>query len=208
MQRRRVGILVFADVEVLDFAGPFEVFSVCRLDEARRFEEPSPFEVVLVAESTGPVRATGGLRVLPDHDLVSCPALDLLIVPGGQGSRREVDNVPVIDWIRARSALTPVVASVCTGSFLLGKAGLLDGRRATTHWAHLERMRQAFVDVRVDDRFQVIDEGTILTSAGISAGIDLALRLIARYHGDRVARATAHRMEYPYPEGDLRRWPA
>src|SRR5215471_3692334 len=135
MRRRQVGIVIYPDVEVLDFAGPYEVLSVCRLDESCRREEPSPFEVLLVAGSREPVRATGGLRVLPDHDLDSCPPLDLLLVPGGWGSRREVDNARLIDWIRARAAGAELTASVCTGSFLLAKAGLLDGRRATTHFA-------------------------------------------------------------------------
>jgi transcriptional regulator GlxA family with amidase domain len=205
MRRRQVGIVIYPDVEVLDFAGPYEVLSVCRLDESRRREEPSPFEVLLVAGSREPVRATGGLRVLPDHDLDSCPPLDLLVVPGGWGSRREVDNARLIDWVRARAARAELTASVCTGSFLLAKAGLLDGRRATTHFASLGRMRQAFPAVTVLDDLQVVDEGAVLTSAGISAGIDLALRLVARYHGEPVARATARHMEYPYPESDRRR---
>jgi len=205
MRRRQVGIVIYPDVEVLDFAGPYEVLSVCRLDESRRREEPSPFEVLLVAGSREPVRASGGLRVLPDHDLDSCPPLDLLLVPGGWGSRREVDNARLIDWIRARAAGAELTASVCTGSFLLARAGLLDGRRATTHFASLGRMRHAFPAVTVVDDLQVVDEGAVLTSAGISAGIDLALRVVARYHGEAVARATARHMEYPYPESDRRR---
>ncbi len=203
--RRRAGILVFPDVEVLDFAGPFEVLSVTRLDEARRREEPSPFEVLLVAESAEAVTATGGLRVLPNHDLDGCPPLDVLIVPGGWGTRREVDNDRLIGWVRARAGRAELTASVCTGSFLLAKAGLLDGKRATTHFASLERMRQAFPNVQVKDALQVVEEGNVLTSAGISAGIDLALKVVARFHGEKVARATARHMEYPYPESDLRR---
>ena len=108
MMRKRVGILVFPDVEVLDFCGPFEVFSVTRLDESRRREEPSPFEVVLVAETTEPITATGGLRVLPDHALVSCPRLDLLVVPGGWGTRRLVQSDEVVGWIRDRAQVHPV----------------------------------------------------------------------------------------------------
>jgi transcriptional regulator GlxA family with amidase domain len=205
MQRRRAGILVYPDVEVLDFAGPFEVLSVARLNESRRREEPSPFEVLLVAESLEPVQATGGLRVLPNHDLESCPLLEILIVPGGWGSRREVDNARLIGWVRARAEQAELTASVCTGSFLLAQAGLLDGKRATTHFASLERMRQTYPDVHVKDALQVVEEGNVLTSAGISAGIDLALKVVARYHGEAVARAAARHMEYPYPESDLRR---
>jgi transcriptional regulator GlxA family with amidase domain len=200
MQRRRVGILIFPEVEVLDFAGPFEVLSVCRLNEERRREEPSPFEVLLVAHTREPVRATGGLHILPDHDLANCPPLDVLIVPGGWGTRALVEDERLIDWIAEREPRAEVTASVCTGAFLLGKAGLLDCRRATTHWKSLERMRQAFPAVHVQDHLRVVDEGRVITSAGISAGIDMALRLVARFHGETVARATARHMEYPYPE--------
>src|SRR5262245_61807014 len=143
MERLRTGILIFPNVEVLDFCGPFEVFSVTRLSEERRREEKSPFEVFLVAQSLGPVTATGGLTVLPHHDFTSCPELDLLVVPGGWGTRQEVGNAELIEWLRARAARAKLVTSVCTGSFLLGKAGLLDGRRATTHWWSFQRMRDA-----------------------------------------------------------------
>src|SRR5687767_9221398 len=118
MERRRVGILVFPDVEVLDFCGPYEVFSVTRLDEARQREEPSPYEVLLVAEQAGPVRATGGLRVLPDHTLDDCPPLDLLVVPGGWGTRALLEHAPLLDWLRARGTQGELLTSVCTGSLL------------------------------------------------------------------------------------------
>jgi transcriptional regulator GlxA family with amidase domain len=200
MARKRVGILIFADVEVLDFCGPFEVFSAVRLDESKRREEPSPFEVLLIAETLEPVTATGGLRVLPDHDLKNCPPLDLLVVPGGWGTRELVHNDNVIGWIRYRAAHVGLAASVCTGSFLLGQAGLLDGRPATTHWRSLDRMAQTFPTVHVVRDQRVVDDGSIVTSAGIAAGIDLALRVVARFHGEEIARATAQHMEYPYPE--------
>ena len=205
MIRKRVGILVFPDVEVLDFCGPFEVFSVTRLDEARRREEQSPFEVVIVAETSAPVVATGGLRVLPDHELAMCPRLDLLVVPGGWGTRQLVQNENVVDWIRARAGEVELAAAVCTGSFMYGQAGLLDGRRATTHWLSLDRMEQTFPAIHVVRDQHVVEAGSIITSAGIAAGIDLALRVVAKLHGDDVARATARYMEYPYPENNDRR---
>jgi transcriptional regulator GlxA family with amidase domain len=205
MSRLRVGILVFPDVEVLDFCGPFEVLSATRLDESRRRQDLSPFEVVLVAPSIEPVKATGGLRVLPDHDLEACPQLDLLVVPGGWGTRSLVDDERVIKWIRAQAHDAELVVSVCTGSFLLAQAGLLEGRRATTHWQSLDRMEQTFPTISVVREQHVVDEGSILTSAGISAGIDLALRVVAKVHGEDVARATARYMEYPYPEANARR---
>jgi transcriptional regulator GlxA family with amidase domain len=205
MTRKRVGIVVFPNVEVLDFCGPFEVFSVTRLDEARRREEPSPFEVLLVAEQPGPVVATGGLRVLPDVTLESCPPLDILVVPGGWGTRTEIDNPRLLAWIAERARQAETVTSVCTGSMLLGRAGLLDGRRATTHWRSLDWMRQSFPTVTVEDKLHVVEHGNVLTSAGISAGIDLALRVVARYHGEAVGRATARNMEYPFPDDNRRR---
>ena len=205
MVQKRVGILVFPEVEILDFCGPFEVFSVTRLDESKRRDEPSPFEVVVVAETAEPVIATGGLRVLPDHDVASCPPLDLLVVPGGWGTRRLVQNDKVVGWIRERAKEVELAASVCTGSFLYGQAGLLDGRRATTHWLSLDRMEQAFPAVHVVRDQHVVEDGSIVTSAGIAAGIDLALRIVARIHGEAVARATARYMEYPYPDNNARR---
>ena len=205
MIRRRVGILVFPEVEVLDFCGPFEVLSATRLDEDRRREEISPYEVILVAERPGVVVATGGLKVVPDHDLDDCPVLDVLVVPGGWGTRREMTNDRLVAWIAERSRRVETLASVCTGSLLLAKAGLLDGRRATTHWKVLDEMRASFPAVAVVDDEHVVEVGDVLTSAGISAGIDLSLKLVARHHGEVVARATARHMEYPYPEDNRRR---
>jgi len=206
MTRKRVGILVFPQVEVLDFCGPFEVFSVTRLDEAARREEPSPFEVLLVAETAEPVTATGGLRVIPDVTLDACPPLDVLVVPGGWGTRSEIKNERLLAWIGARGKTVETLTSVCTGSMLLGQAGLLDGRHATTHWRALPWMRESFPAVTVEEKLHVVEDGNVLTSAGISAGIDMALRVVARYHGDAVARATARNMEYRYvPEDNSRR---
>ncbi len=205
MARLKTAILVFPEVEVLDFCGPFEVFSVTRLDPAKRREEPSPFDVFLVGETAEPVRATGGLRVLPDHSIETSPQADLLVVPGGWGTRQEVNNPRLIDWIRGQAAGARLVMSVCTGSFLLAKAGLLTGQRATTHWRSLDRMRTEFPDVLVDRERHWLDNGAIATSAGIAAGIDLALRVVARLHGETVARETAQHMEYPFPESDARR---
>src|SRR6266516_7591904 len=206
MDRKRVGILIFPDVEVLDFCGPFEVFSVTRLNEDARREESSPFEVLLVPESLETVVATGGLKLIPDVTLDTCPPLDILVVPGGWGTRAEAKNQRLLDWIAERGRSVETLTSVCTGSMLLGHAGLLDGRRATTHWRSLDRMRDAFPAVTVEDKLHVVEDGTVLTSAGISAGIDMALRVVARYHGDAIARATARHMEYRYrPDDNSRR---
>ena len=205
MERRRVGILVFDGVEVLDFCGPFEVFSVVRLVEERRREDPSPFEVILVAERTEVVTATGGLKVTPDVSVAACPSLDVLVVPGGWGTRREIDNPVLREWIAQRGRQVETLTSVCTGAMLLGHAGLLDGRHATTHWRSLDWMSESFPRVTVERDLHVVEDGNVLTSAGISAGIDMSLRVVARYHGEAIARATARHMEYPYPEDNRRR---
>ena len=205
MEQKRVGILIFHDVEVLDFCGPFEVFSVTRLNEERRREEPSPFQVVLIAESKEPVVAHGGLRVLPDYTLEDCPPLNILVVPGGWGTRKEINNEKLLNWIRSRASEVETLSSVCTGSVLLGKAGLLDGRRATTHWRALPWMREILPQVIVEDSWHVIVDDNIYTSAGISAGIDMALRIVGHYYGDEIAQGTARQMEYAFLESNNRR---
>ena len=148
--------------------------------------------------------AVGGLKVTPDHTLADCPSLDVLVVPGGWGTRREIGNPAVLEWIGARGRAVETLTSVCTGAMLLGKAGLLDGRRATTHWRSLGWMAESFPDVTVETALHVVEDGNVFTSAGISAGIDMALLVVARYHGEEIARAAARTMEYPYPT-DLRR---
>jgi transcriptional regulator GlxA family with amidase domain len=203
--RRRVGIVLFDDVEVLDFCGPFEVFSATRLNEERRREEQSPFEVLLVAERADAVTTTGGMRVVPDYRLDNCPRLDIVVSPGGWGTRRELNNPIMLHWLRARAAEAETVAAVCTGSMLLGFAGLLNGLHATTHWRSLDWMRESFPSVTVEYDKHFVEDGRVATSAGISAGIDLSLKIVARYFGEEIARATARHMEYPYPESDARR---
>ena len=205
MERRRVGIVVFDDVEVLDFCGPFEVFSVTRLNEERRREEPSPFAVLLIAQQAGVVTAAGGLRVVPDVALDACPALDVLVVPGGWGTRREIHNAELLAWIAQRGRQVEMLTSVCTGAMLLGHAGLLAGRRATTHWRSLDWMSESFPQVTVERGLHRVADGHVVTWAGISAGIDMALRVVARYHGEGIARATARQMEYPFPDDNRRR---
>jgi transcriptional regulator GlxA family with amidase domain len=205
MDRKRVAILIFPDVEVLDFCGPFEVFSVTRLNEDARREEPSPFEVLLVAETEDTVVATGGLKVIPDVTLETCPPLDILVVPGGWGTRAEIKNTRLLEWIGDRGRKVETLTSVCTGSMLLGQAGLLDGRRATTHWRSLGWMRDSFPAVTVEEKLHVVEDGNVITSAGISAGIDMALRVVIRYFGEAVGRATARNMEYPFPDDNTRR---
>lgn len=192
--KKRVGIVVFDDVEVLDFCGPFEVFSATRLDEERRWEEPSPFEILLVAQFDRPALTAGGMNVLPHATFDACPPLDILVVPGGRGSRREMKNDAMLSFVTSRAAGVDTLASVCTGSLILGSAGLLDGLRATTHWRALGLMRELFPKVVVDPESHVVEQGRVITSAGIAAGIDMALLVVARCCGQTVARSTARHM--------------
>jgi transcriptional regulator GlxA family with amidase domain len=205
VERKHVGIVLFEDIEVLDFCGPFEVFAATRLNEANRREEPSPFAVWLIAEDNAPVVTAGGMKVVPNHTFTSCPKLDILVVPGGWGTRRELNNPALLEWLRRRAPEVETLTSVCTGALLLAAAGLLDGRRATTHWRSLDWLRESFPAVTVDYDQHVVEDGPVLTSAGISAGIDLALKVVERYCGEAVARATARHMEYPYPDNNARR---
>jgi len=133
--------------------------------------------------------------------------LDVLVVPGGWGTRSEIENARLINWIAERGQQAETLTSVCTGAMLLARAGLLDGRRATTHWRSLTWMRESFPLVTVEDQLHVVEDGNVLTSAGISAGIDMALRVVVRYFGDSVGRATARHMEYPFPDDNRRRVP-
>jgi transcriptional regulator GlxA family with amidase domain len=201
-----VGILIFDQVEVLDVAGPFEVFSTSRLNEERRLKEPSPFRVVLVSEKLDQVLAIGGLRFTPDVTFDNCPNLDLLMVPGGWGTRKEVKNDILLKWIAARAASkTKLIASVCTGSSLLGKAGLLDGREATTHWRAFDFLQEVApkAKIRKDVLFTIVEP--IFTSAGVSAGIDLSLHIVSHFFREEIAKSTARQMEYPYPKKNRRR---
>ena len=194
---RTVGILIFDDVEVLDFCGPFEVFSVARpvgeADDALRL-----FQVLTIAEEMRTIRCRGDLLVQPHATTADCPPLDLLVVPGGMGTRRERRNTRLLEWIAARNTHTELTTSVCTGAFLLAESGLLDGRRATTHWASVDWMRETYPAITMLADARVVDEGHIVTSAGISAGIDMSLHVVARLHGEDVARWTARSMEYDW----------
>jgi len=205
MTRKRVGIVLFNDIEVLDFCGPFEVFSATRLNEEKRRDEPSPFEVFLIAETLPYVTTTGGMKVIPQYSFENCPRLDVLVVPGGWGTRKELNNPIMLEWLRCRAAEVETLTSVCTGSMLLGFAGLIDGLHATTHWRSLDWMQNSFPKVKVEYEQHVVVDGRVFTSAGISAGIDMALKVVARYYGEDVAQATALHMEYPFPVSNERR---
>lgn len=199
-RKLQVGVFVFDDVEVLDFAGPFEVFSRTRATpglESRRSEDSAPFNVFTVAPRPGPVVATGGLKIVPHWDFASSPAIDVLVVPGGFGTRPLLEDAEVLAWIRRTAARAQRITSVCTGALLLAQAGLLAGRRATTHWSSLDRLAGLDATITVDGSQRVIDD-VVITSAGVSAGIDMAFAVVAAYCGREVALETARYIEYPF----------
>ena len=193
-----VVIYVFPNVEVLDFAGPYEVFTTANRVHGRRHPgEPAPFRIFTVARSDQPVAARAGLRILPDHTLLTCPQPDILVVPGGVVDA-EVDDAALVSWIADKSKRATLTASVCTGAFIVAKAGLLTGKSATTHWEDLEDLRKAFPALEVRTNVRWVDEGRVVTSAGIAAGIDMSLHLVSRFGGQALAEATAKQMDVPY----------
>ncbi len=198
---RTVAILLFDDVEVLDFAGPFEVFSVTRELSGDRL-----FNVHTVGLTPGTIRARNGLKIVPEHTLESVPAPQVLIVPGGQGTRALLHQAGVIDWIRRKATKAEIIASVCTGSLVLAKAGLLTGLPATTHYQCFDLLRSLEPTAVVREDLRFTEHDRILTAAGISAGIDLSLHLVARLLGVETAQRTAAYMEYHWiNDGGARR---
>ena len=186
-----IGVALFEGAEELDWAGPWEVLAAWALQWP-----DDGVHVFTLAREDRPVTCAKGLRVLPDETWETAPPLDVLVYPGGRGTRRELQDEAVLDWIRDLAAGDTVVASVCTGSLVLAAAGLLDGKPATTHWGSLELLPTLGreIEVRPDDRF--VDNGNILTAAGVSAGIDMALHLVARLHSTERAREVRRYIQY------------
>jgi transcriptional regulator GlxA family with amidase domain len=183
------GILIFTQAEELDFVGPWEILAMWH-------KVGNGPNLHLVAQSASPILCAKGMSVLPTTDFDHCPQLDYLLVPGGQGARLEVSNRVLIEFVARQAHGCKAVLSVCTGAFILHAAGLLSGKRVTTHWSALERLR-ALGDVTVvEERF--VQDGSIWSSAGISAGIDLALAFIAHEAGEDVAGEVQFMSEY-YP---------
>jgi transcriptional regulator GlxA family with amidase domain len=183
------GLLIFDDAEELDFVGPWEVFT------AAAMTNQVADRVVTIAEHERPVRCAKGLRVLPDHTFANAPALDVVLVPGGQGTRREVSNPVLVEWLRKVGASATWVTSVCTGALLLHHAGFARGRRVTTHWSFVEQLRKRG-DVTVLEHTRYVRDGNLVTAAGVSAGIDMALWLIGQIQSPDFARKVAHYIEY------------
>ncbi|MEM9216719.1 MAG: DJ-1/PfpI family protein [Cyanobacteria bacterium P01_F01_bin.150] len=196
--RQTVGILLFPNVEVLDFAGPYEVFSRTRLVagiDSRRDQASAPFQVFTVAKTKDAIAATGGLMVIPDYDFTSVPDIDLLVVPGGFGTRPLLDDQDVLNWIYSTSQRASLTTSVCTGALLLAKLGLLANRKATTHWGAIDFLASIDPSITVEQEQRVVNDG-IFTSAGVSAGIDMAFAVVEALHGKAVADEAAHYIEF------------
>ncbi|HEX2860028.1 MAG TPA: DJ-1/PfpI family protein [Lacunisphaera sp.] len=189
--KRHVAILLFEEVEILDFAGPFEVFAAT--NELNGFEV---FHTFTVAELPGSIRTRNGLKVVPDFTLESAPQPHILLVPGGSGTRPLLRKASMLEWVRQRARKAELVASVCTGSLLLAQAGLLHNLRATTHHEAIAELAALAPNTDVVKDVRFVDNGQVLTAAGISAGIDLCLHIVARLHGMATARRTADYMEY------------
>jgi transcriptional regulator GlxA family with amidase domain len=189
-----INILVFDGVEELDFVGPLEVFGVAG-------ELGAPLELCTVALKKGPITCAHGLKIVPHYDADFCPPMDVLVVPGGKGRRREMKNPKMLERLWEWAAGCKIATSVCTGSLLFAAAGLLAGKRATTHWSALEELR-CFPDVSVEQR-RYIHEGALITAAGVTSGIDMALYVVGLLFGKEMQKAVAKQMEYPIvtPEG-------
>ncbi|MCU1383518.1 MAG: ThiJ/PfpI domain protein [Acidobacteria bacterium] len=204
-RRQTVGVFVFEDVEVLDFAGPFEVFSRTRTvagADSRRTDDSAPFHTFTVARTRDPIAAIGGLLVTPNYSWADAPSIDILVVPGGFGTRALLTDEAALTWIRETAGRARQVTSVCTGALLLAKLGLLNGKRATTHWAGLDLLASIDPTIQVQRAARVVQDG-IFTSAGVSAGIDMSFAVVAQLCGRDVAAETAHYIEYPWGQADV-----
>ena len=190
-----IGILIFDDAEELDFVGPWEVFTAS--NEIRdHLKDATPKDrVFTVSQNGGTVKCAKGMRVIADHSFADCPPIDVLLIPGGQGTRREVENPVILEWIASTAAKCAWVTSVCTGSLLLTEAGPAAGRRVTTHWGFVDQLT-ARGKATVLKNVRYVRDGNVVTAAGVSAGIDMALWLTGQMHGVAHARATQRLMEY------------
>jgi len=195
-----VGILLYDQVEELDFCGPYETFKVASYHAANHLKrERPPLTVFTVAEHADLIRTSGGLRVQPDYNFANAPTIDILVIPGGSIGPQLTNNA-VLEWLAHATSHARINSSVCTGAFLLGKLGLLEGRSVTTHWSALDELARRFPSTSVRREVRWVDDGTVVTSAGISAGIDMSLHLVERLFGRASAEETAHMMEYRWDE--------
>lgn len=189
-----VGILVFDHVEILDMAGPYEAFSVAARVAKRAGKVK--LDVFTISVNSVNVRCRGGLRLLSDKTITQhAPAPDIVIVPGGIVDE-QARCATTMEWLRGVSHQGRIVSSVCNGALILAAAGLLDGRRATTHWEDVELLREAVPSAIVAEDCRFVDDGNVVTSGGVTAGIDMSLHLIQRFYGSDLAHLTARQMDY------------
>lgn len=186
-----VGIFLFNEIELLDFAGPYEVFSV-----AAELHNDQLFNVFTITEDGTDIRSVNGLRVMPDYGFTNHPHIDVLIVPGGNGTKVEMNKDKVLQWLKDQNNNSQITMSVCSGTRLLGKMGLLDNLKITTHHEVIPEMKEIVPSAIIEEKSRFVDNGKILTSAGISAGIELSLYVVARLYGKDIANKTAIYMEY------------
>lgn len=197
---RTIGIFVFDDVELLDLAGPYEVFTCASRVHARLNPgAETPFKVLTIGKSSAPTRARAGLGVLPDADFADHAQVDVLVVPGGVVTA-ELNKPEVIAWIAKTARGSELITSVCTGAFLLAQAGLLTGKQATTHWEDMDDLQSLFPQVDVVRERRWVRNGNTITSGGISAGIDMSLHLVETLVSRELAVRTARQMEYTWNE--------
>lgn len=187
----KIGFLMFDDLEELDMVGPWEVFTM-----AAKIRPELAISCVTIAPDAGTVRCAKGLRVVADHGFADAPALDILVVPGGQGTRREVNNPALLSWIAAVAPGCRWVTSVCTGSMLLAAAGPAKGRRIATHWGAVDLVRSRAEAAAVLEDVRYVRDGNVITSAGVSAGIDMALWLVGEIWEPAFARKVQRAMQY------------
>jgi transcriptional regulator GlxA family with amidase domain len=192
---KSIGILVFNDAEELDFVGPWEVFTMVN-EVLAMSGKPAAHDVKLIAERDAPVTCAKRLRVLPDLTTAQVDRLDVLLIPGGMGTRRESKNEALLAWIAQIAPGCEWVTSVCTGALLLTAAGPAKGKRVTTHWAFVEQLRARGEAAEVLERIRYVRDGNVVTAAGVSAGIDMALWLVGQMHGAQTARFVQRAMEY------------
>lgn len=187
-----VAFLISEGAVVIDFAGPWEVFNNVMLpSRGSSMEDQMPLQTYTVSETTAPIRASGGMQIVPDHTLANAPAPKVIVIPA-QGDASKA----MLDWVRSASKATDVTMSVCTGAFLLAETGLLSGRSATTHHDSYRTFAMQYPDIQLRRGARFVEEGNLATSGGLSSGIDLALRVVERYFGREAAKATAYQMEY------------
>ena len=188
-----IGIYIYDQAEVLDFSGPFEVFSTA----SRICEKGEPFNVFMIGETGEVVTARGGYKINPNYGFHNHPAIDVLIVAGGVHTD-EMKKTSTINWISQQAKKASIVASVCTGAFLLAQANVLQTQKVTTHWEDIPDLRKMFPQLKVIENIRWVDEGKLLTSGGISAGIDMSLHLVSRLYGEDLAEKTARQMEFSW----------